>query len=277
MPSSDPTGGGGPARPEPHHAAGRLASVAERLLVYAGLLAFAAVSLAWSVAGSLLYRILPRGAREAVGPRLVTAAARAYLGLLGLTGKARFDLAALDDLRAEGGLVIAPNHPSLLDAVMVVSRLPGVVCITKAGLWDNPLLGGGMRMAGYLRNDAPLRLTRQAAAKLREGRQLLLFPEGTRTARPTGVGPFRSGFALVAKLADVPVQTVFIEANSRFLGKDWPLLRVPELPLVYRVRLGARLRVEGDVQAFAAGLERYFEDELATAAGSAKAPRPGLA
>jgi 1-acyl-sn-glycerol-3-phosphate acyltransferase len=118
-----------------------------------------------------------------------------------------------------------------------------------------------MRMAGFIRNDTPIKLTKLAIDKLREGQQLLLFPEGTRTtAWP--VNPFRGGFALMAKMAGVPVQTVFIETNSPFLNKGWPLLKKPDMPLEYRVRLGQRFEVDGDVKQFVGKLEGYFRDEL---------------
>ena len=66
----------------------------------------------------------------------------------------------------------------------------------------------------------------------------------------------------MAKMAGVPVQTVFIETNSPFLNKGWPLLKKPDMPLEYRVRLGQRFEVDGDVKQFVGSLERYFHDEL---------------
>ncbi len=239
---------------------GRLPPLAEYILGYGGLIAFAVVTLSWSLVSSLLYRILPQRIITRIGPAMVTAVARTYIGILRRSGQVHFDFTALNTLRGQV-VIIAPNHPSLLDAVMVIARLPGVVCITKAELWDNPLLGGGMRMAGYIRNDTPIALTKLGIAKLRESRPLLLFPEGTRTTRQP-VNQFRGGFALMVKLAGVPIQTVFIETNSRFLGKGWPLLKKPDLPLVYRIRLGRRFEVEGDVRQFVATLEQYFRDEL---------------
>ncbi len=239
----------------------QLANGFDLAFIYAFLALFAVMSLLWSLVGALGALLLPASVRQRVGPRLVHHVAHWYLALLAMTGRVRFDLAELDALDAEGGLIIVPNHPSMLDAVMCISRLPRLVCIAKAELWDNPLLGGGMRMAGYIRNDAPIKLVRLAAARLRQGQQLLLFPEGTRTGKPP-VSEFRSGFALMAKMADVPVQTVFIETNTPFLGKGWPLRRRPDFPLLYRVRLGKRLRVEGDTKTFVADLERYFRGEL---------------
>src|SRR6266446_2055001 len=82
-----------------------------------------------------------------------------------------------------GPLIIAPNHPSLLDAVMVLSRLPDVACVMKADLIDNPIYGASARFSDYIRNDGFMGAATQAIANLKGGSQLLLFPEGTRTTR----------------------------------------------------------------------------------------------
>ena len=76
------------------------------------------------------------------------------------------------------------------------------------------------------------------------------------------MGDFKGGFALIAKKSGAPVQTVFIDSNSPFLGKGWPLLRKPQFPLVYRARLGRRFRAEGDTHAFVRTLHVYYRQEL---------------
>ncbi len=58
------------------------------------------------------------------------------------------------------------------------------------------------------------------------------------------------------------MQTVFIETNSAFLGKGWPLLKKPDLPLVYRVRLGRRFHRVSNVRRFVSELEEYYRREL---------------
>jgi len=129
----------------------------------------------------------------------------------------------------------------LLDVVLVVSRLPHVVCIMKAEILRNLFLGGGARLAAYIRNDSCFAMIRTAAAAVGAGSQLLVFPEGTRTRRAP-VNHFEGGFALIAKTARVPVQTVFIETNSLFLGKGWPLFRKPAFPLTYAPDWGGASR-----------------------------------
>ena len=211
----------------------------------------------WSTLASALRPIMP-GPRGAVIGRLgICLGFRTWLRVFRAAGLLYCDLAALEPLANERQLVVAPNHPSLLDAVLLLSRLPNAVCITKPEVWDNPCLGGGARLAGYIRNDAPLSLVRRAAAELRAGRQLLIFPEGTRT-RQAPLGPLRGGFALMARAGGAPIQAVLIETNSPFLGKGWRFLRRPDFPLVFRVRLGRRF----DASVTLAELEDYFRAEL---------------
>jgi len=235
--------------------------LAEHAAFWFTLAVVAVVFLAWSLPATLLRWTLPVRRAADTGEFMIMVGFRCLLALMRLTGIARTELGALDALRDDGGIVIASNHPSLLDAVLVISRLPRVVCITKAENWDNPFLGAGARLAGYIRNDSGHVLIRRAAASLRDGRQLLIFPEGTRTVRAP-VGVLKGGFALMARAAGAPVQTVLIDIDSPFLGKGWPFFRKPAFPITYRVRLGRRFNVEGSAAAFAAELEAYFRDEL---------------
>jgi 1-acyl-sn-glycerol-3-phosphate acyltransferase len=241
---------------------GILRRIGDPLLFWSGLVLFGLSCLAWSLPAGLLNLVLPHRMRAPLGQFMIMAGFRCYLATMEAVGVFRCDLRALDALRDEGALIIAPNHHSLLDAVLVISRLPRVVCITKASLWDNWFLGGSMRLASYIRNDAPVKLIKLALKELHANRQLLIFPEGTRTEIPP-VGPFKGGFALMAQKAGVPVQTVFIESSSRYLTKGWPLFHRPEFPLVYHARLGQRFDVGRDVHEFVADLERYFHRELA--------------
>lgn len=189
---------------------------------------------------------------------------RIFLAIMETAGAFRLDLEALDELRAAGPLIIAPNHPCLLDAALVISRLPNTVCVMKQTLLGSFLLGPASRLARYLRNDRLIRLTSRAGSELGRGGHLLLFPEGTRSTGDP-IGPFTAAVGAIARHSEVPVQTVIIEADSHFLGKGWPVSRRPEFPLAYRVRLGRRFEPPRDVRAFTTELERYFTRELASA------------
>lgn len=216
-----------------------------------------------SVVGGVLAVLLPARMRSPTGRAIMRRGFQFCIGVMRATGYCHFDLGALDPLRDARGIVIAPNHPTLFDVVLIVSRVPNVVCVTKAESWHNPLLGGMIRLAGFIRNDAPLPLIRRAAAELRAGSNLLIFPEGTRTPLGVPLGPFMPGFALMAKVARAPIQTVFLDDTTPYLRKGWPLLRQPPLPLHYRARLGRQFMPDAEpVARLVATLDAYYRDEL---------------
>ena len=125
--------------------------LAYEYVVFYGLIAiFGLSSLLWSILGAALYWVLPRRAGAPVGQFMIMAGFRYFVGLMRLTGLIKCDLTALDALRGRSSIIIAPNHPSLLDAVLVISRLRSVVCTAKAELLGNPFLGGSARLAGFL-------------------------------------------------------------------------------------------------------------------------------
>jgi len=126
---------------------------------------------------------------------------------------------------------------------------------------NNVFLGAGSRLAGYVRNESSRQMVKESVAHLRAGGVLLLFPEGTRTTRAP-INSLVGSVGLIAKHADVPVQTLLIETDSPFLSKGWPLFKRPELPITYRVRLGRRFEPPSDVAAFTEQLDRYFRQAL---------------
>ena len=52
-----------------------------------------------------------------------------------------------------GGLVLAANHPALIDITCLLARVPEAVCIFKPAIRRNPVLGAAARRAGYLASD----------------------------------------------------------------------------------------------------------------------------
>ena len=221
-----------------------------------------AMSLAWQVLSPLLGLLLPREAAGRVGRSGVSYIYRCCWTTAEGLGLMQIDSSELDVMRNEpGGLIVAANHPTMLDALLVVARLPRGVCVMKAELMRNVFLGGGARLARYIRNDVGRGMVREAVETLREGNQLVLFPEGTRTVAAP-VNPFKPGITLIAHLAQVPIQTVVIESFSPYLTKGWPLLKAPPVPVRIRLRLGKRFAADADHRALLRRLELYFAEEL---------------
>ena len=231
----------------------------ERLAMVLGLGSLAVLCLGWLPFAMLLYPLLPRRLGQPLGRRFASGGFRFYLWLLECLCACRFDLAALDKLRDQGPLIIAANHPSLLDAVLIVSRLPNAVCVMKASLMDNVLFGAAARLARYIRNNAPLEMILDSREELRRGAQLVIFPEGTRTDR-FPLNSCQPTVGLIARRSGVPVQTLWMDFSTPYLGKQWPLFRPPELPLRISVRLGPRLEPMDDATDFTKALESALID-----------------
>jgi 1-acyl-sn-glycerol-3-phosphate acyltransferase len=242
----------------------RLRHIVEALTQCAGSALFALICLTWSVLALPLLVLLAPGAGERCGRLGIKVGFRLFVRALGLLGVYRFDVRALGALRDAPPLVLAPNHPSLIDAVLVIAHEPRVACVLKSSLMNNVLLGPGARLARYIRSAPPRQMIHEAVAQLRRGGIVLLFPEGTRTTRAP-VNALQAGVGIIARQAGVAVQTLIIETDSPLMGKGWsPLRRVPQ-PVGYRMRLGRRFDPPADVREFMAELDRYFRAELAGA------------
>jgi 1-acyl-sn-glycerol-3-phosphate acyltransferase len=160
----------------------------------------------------------PAAAREALQQALLFPATR-FMARPRVVG-------AADLMHAPQPAILAPNHESDLDTPLVLLSLPRtwrantVVGAASdrfyrrrryaiaAGLWINTFpfdRGGGQR-----------RGLAAAAAHLREGRNVLLFPQATRGAGPEG---YRSGVAELALTAGVPVVPVYVGGSGLAMPK----------------------------------------------------------
>ena len=223
------------------------------------LLLLGLMSVAWNLAAVLLYPLMSRAAGRRLGRAMISRGYAAFWRMAAASGMMHLDGSALDSLRDEEGLIVVANHPSLIDAMLLVAHLPRSACIMKASLMRNPLLGPGARLARYIRNDSAFGMIHCAITDLQSGGQLVLFPEGTRTTKRP-LNPFHASFALIAKRAQAPVQAVFIDTSSPYLGKGWPLWRLPPLPIRFTVRLGQRFDPPHEVKALVAETEAHFAD-----------------
>src|ERR1700683_1885968 len=233
----------------------------EYFALYSSLTLLGLICLTWSVFALPLYFVLPRRLGTAVGRRGIMSGFRIYAWSLSITRTYHLDLRDIDSLKEGPPLILAPNHPCLIDALLILTRHPNIVCVMKSALMRNVFLGSGSLLARYVRNDSPRHMVKESVAHLREGGVLLLFPEGTRSTREP-INSLVGSVGLIAKHANVPVQTLVIETDSPFLSKGWPLFRRPSLPITYRVRLGKRFDPPADEPAFTAELDRYYRAAL---------------
>lgn len=236
-----------------------------------GLGALAFICLAWLPFALILHPLLPQRLGKRLGRAAIRKGFRVYTSFLETCCGCRFDLDVLQGIGRAGPVVLVANHPSLLDAVLIISRVPNVACIMKGALMDNLLFGAAARLARYIRNTEPAAMILGARQELEEGAVLLIFPEGSRT-RDFPLDPCHPTAGLIASRAKVPVQTLFFDFSTPYLGKAWPLFRPPVLPLVVRLRPGPLLPPPaGPVGDFTRELEACLR------AGLCLAPEPSHA
>lgn len=154
---------------------------------------------------------------------------RVNLFLLRVVAGVKFELRGRDRI-PPGALIVASKHQSAWETFALMHLFRSPTFVMKRELNWIPVFGWLMmkgRMVAVDRSgraQALIRLAAAARAELARGRQLIIFPEGTR--RPVGAEPdYKSGIAFVYTQAGVPCLPVAL--NS---GVFWPrrsILRRP--------------------------------------------------
>lgn len=204
---------------------------------------------------------LPRSLQQRIARALIRFGLRIYLTFLRVCCQVHIDTSGLVLTPQASSLIVIANHPSVLDAIILMAHLPNACCVLKASLLLHPLFGIPARLAGFVSNAEPRQMIQDSCATLREGATFILFPEGTRTT-DFPLNPLGSACVILSKQSQVPLQTVLLEFSSPYLGKHWGWLRPPCLPLHIRVRTGRMLTPPAYTGAAIQELEGYFRREL---------------
>ena len=189
-----------------------------------------------------------------------------FVKLLKVLGVIECEFVGFDRLRAQvGPMIIAPNHPALWDAVVVISEIDRVSCVMKASLLHNPLLYCGSTAAGFISNEPSHKMMRNCIERLRGNERLVFFPEGTRTRPENGcMNSLTGGLAVIAKNSGAPVWPVYIQTSSPYLSKGWPIWRLPPRKIRLRLTVGEPMNhsPEMDSHTFLETLrQRYIDAE----------------
>jgi len=173
----------------------------------------------------------------------------------------------------KGPILVVANHPTLIDVVLLVAAMPQADCIVKTAAERHPLLRWLVKGAGYIGNDRPEPLIEAGTESLRQGRSLLLFPEGTRSPEAR-LGPFRRGAARIALRSGMDLVPVVITCLPPTLMKGQPWYDVPACTAHVTLTVEAPIRLEDHQAAHkpeAAGarelteyLQGFFERSLHT-------------
>jgi 1-acyl-sn-glycerol-3-phosphate acyltransferase len=130
-----------------------------------------------------------------------------------------------ENIPAGEACIFLCNHVSNLDPPILLPTLPGMSSVfLKKSLMKIPLLGTAMRMGQYI----PVSRTRSreeaeksiaiAAGVLRNGVNIFLFPEGTRSS-DGNLLPFRKGGFFLAAETGAPMVPMIIRGTDKMMRK----------------------------------------------------------
>lgn len=155
--------------------------------------------------------------------------ARAVLRLTGGLLGARIEVRGREHA-PKGGALIVSNHQSELDGILMATLSPDLAPVAMAELDRYPFVGRILRSLGFLlvktegaKGQSPA-VVEAAAAAVREGRQVLIYPEGR--LMPVGErGAFRSGVWRIYDALQAPAYLV-----AQDLGRVWPQRKWTKTP-----------------------------------------------
>lgn len=142
--------------------------------------------------------------------RFVCASARLMCGI-------RFEVEGAEHLPS-GAALIASRHQSAFDTLIWLTLVPKACYVLKRELRSIPLFGGLTQAAGMIAVDraaaaSALRgLVRDGERAITEGRQIVIFPEGTRS-EPGKMLPLQPGIAALASRTGLPVIPVATDSG----------------------------------------------------------------
>jgi 1-acyl-sn-glycerol-3-phosphate acyltransferase len=146
-----------------------------------------------------------------------------------------------DGAHLKAGTVYIANHPSLIDAPVLLARLPDTLCVFKPELLRNPFIGPAAIAAGFASGGDGIDAIRHAAAGVLTGAALLIFPEGTRTSPGARLNPLKPGFAVIAKRGAAPIRLIHIRTSPRLTPRGRAWWKLPALPASIELTLGEEI------------------------------------
>lgn len=134
----------------------------------------------------------------------------------------RIKKTGIENVPKEGGVILAINHKSDLDPVMIGITSPRKLnFMAKAELFKNKLFGGLIKRLGAFpvhRNSGDVGALKTSFKILNAGGAMLIFPEGGRVKKGEKRGA-KPGVAMISQKTNVPVIPVYIGGEYKWMHK----------------------------------------------------------
>jgi 1-acyl-sn-glycerol-3-phosphate acyltransferase len=178
------------------------------------------------------------------GRRFISSSLSFFVRIMHMLKIVNLETLEYESFRKIRSKIIAANHPSLLDIIMLLSLIPNADCIVNTKLNKN-IVGGVIRQL-YIFNSLDFDdLLKACCDSLNQGNCLVIFPEGTRTPR-TGKIVLKKGLARIALVSGCGILPVHIGGTDKYgLGKKEPWAAFnPVDRYIYKISMEDEMSVE---------------------------------
>jgi 1-acyl-sn-glycerol-3-phosphate acyltransferase len=188
--------------------------------------------------------------------------ARLTLGALAPLCRIHIEITGRAHLPAAGPAIIAAQHQSAFDTLVWLTLLPRPAYVLKQELLKLPLIGGLLLPSGFIAVDragaatALRKMLADCRAAAAQGRQIVIFPEGTRVAPGERVS-LQPGVAALAKHLNLPVIPAATDS-----GRLWGRQAFQKFPGRLHVKIYPPLPASTGREQLLDQLARYFYDGL---------------
>jgi len=180
--------------------------------------------------------------------------ARIWSWLILTTSGVRTRVEGLENVLRRETAIYCVNHQSAMDIPILFVYLPVQFrFVAKRSLFKLPFLGWHLQRSGHIPVDrgrprGGVRSLDAAAAKIRAGSSVVLFPEGHRS-RDGKMLPFRSGSFYLAIQSGVPVVPITLNGTRAVLKPDTYHVRAGQTEMIVHPSIPTSALTRGDVEA----------------------------
>lgn len=120
----------------------------------------------------------------------------------------------------DGPLIVCANHSALMDPILIALAFgpsKQLFFMAKAESFKTPIIGGIMKSAGVFpirRGETDIAAIRTAMKHLKNGQQIMMFPEGTRVGQNDYIAA-KSGAVRLATKTHSQILPIFLSRNNR--------------------------------------------------------------
>ena len=198
------------------------------------------------------------------------ACTRVWAWLILNTSGIRVRVEGLELVNPHSTAIYCVNHQSAMDIPVLYASLPVQFrFVAKRSLFNLPFMGWHMRRSGHIPvdRDRPrdaIKSLKRVAQEIREGKSVVLFPEGHRS-RNGQLLSFKAGSFYIAILAGVPIVPITVNGTPHVLEPDTYHVRSGQTEVIVHPAISTEGLTLRDVDALSQKVKDAIASRLAPA------------